>query len=143
MEFTAREQIIEVINKLFNYTDYQEWDKLQTEVFEKNVFLDMTSLGGEASEVTAIDICKAWEDGFKELDAVNHLAGNHVVTIQGNSADVFGYATATHYKASAKKGNTREFVGSYDLHLKHTTKGWRIDKLKYNLKYTSGNMMLE
>ena len=143
MEFTEREKIVEIVNKLFNYTDYQEWDKLQNEVFETNVFLDMTSLDGEASEVTSEDICNAWKEGFKDLDAVNHLAGNHVVTIKGNSAEVFAYATATHYEASAKKGHTREFVGSYDMHLNLTDRVWRIAKLKYNLKYTSGNMLLE
>ena len=44
---TTREQITEVVNKLFVYTDFKEWDKLQSEVFTENVQFDMSSLGGE------------------------------------------------------------------------------------------------
>jgi len=42
------------------------------------------------------------------LDAVNHLDGNYLVTLAGNTADVFAYAAATHYKTQpprAKPGN--------------------------------------
>jgi anaerobic ribonucleoside-triphosphate reductase len=44
---TTREIIIETINKLFIYTDDQEWELLQSEVFTKDVFLDMTSMEGK------------------------------------------------------------------------------------------------
>lgn len=142
-EFSVREQIIEVVNKLFIYTDYQQWQNLENEVFSNMVQLDMTSMGGTDSEISAKAICEMWDAAFKELDAVNHLGGNYLVTINGNTADVFAYATATHYKKSAKKGTTREFTGSYGLHLKKTVNGWRIDRMKYNLKYASGNLDLK
>jgi hypothetical protein len=32
--FTTREQIIEMANKLFEYTDNQHWQKLQDKVFQ-------------------------------------------------------------------------------------------------------------
>ena len=140
--FTEREQIIEIINKLFIYTDYREWSKLQEEVLTGYIYFDMSSLGNEASERTAKSICESWDEGFKGLDAVNHLAGNFLITINDDQADVFAYATATHFKNSATKGKTREFVGSYDLHLVNTSVGWRIDKFRYNLKYMNGNLEL-
>ncbi len=140
MNHTEREEIIEIVNKLFIYTDYQEWEKLQNEVFTPNVFLDMSSLVAEATTLTSQEICSNWKTGFEGLDAVNHLAGNYLVTITDKEADVFAYATATHFKESATNGKIREFVGSYDLHLVKTENGWRIDKFKYNLKYAIGNM---
>ena len=141
---TVRETIIETVNKLFIYTDYQNWEGLINEVFTKNVHLDMTSLGGEASDTTASNICAMWEEGFKDLDAVNHLSGNYLIEITSEKeAKVFAYATATHFKASASNGTTREFVGSYDILLELTKKSWRIFSLKYNLKYMSGNATLE
>lgn len=143
MKFTVREEIIETVNKLFVYTDDQEWDKLQEEVFTKEVFLDMSSLGLEAANTTSKEICNNWKQGFSELDAVNHLAGNHLVNIlSDDTAEVFAYATATHYKASAKNGKTREFVGSYNFNVVKTNNGWRISKFKYNLKYINGNTEL-
>lgn len=140
--FTLREQIVEVINKLFVYTDHQQWDKLQKEVFTETVFFDMSSLGGDVGEKTAHGICEEWAEGFKDLDAVQHLAGNYLVTVNTDSVDVFAYATATHYKESATRGKTRDFVGSYNLHLVHKDKSWKINRFKYQLKYVIGNVDL-
>ena len=141
---TEREKIVETVNKLFIYTDEQNWDGLQEEVFTVTVFLDMTSMGGTDSNVTSAAICDMWNEGFKDLDAVNHLAGNYLVNVVSDqTADVFAYATATHYKEAAKNGTTREFVGPYDLKLSNTAMGWRIYSMKYNLKYSQGNMLLE
>lgn len=139
---TIREQIIETVHKLFIFTDSREWNKLQDEVFTESVFFDMSSLGNEAKMSSAKSICETWEAGFAELTAVNHLAGNLLVSVKDEQADVFAYATATHYKSSATMGKTREFVGTYDLHFALTDKGWRIDKFKYNLKYMNGNLEL-
>jgi hypothetical protein len=141
--FTPRENIIETVNRLFVYTDEQKWDKLQEEVFTEEVLFDMSSLGGESKTTTAKEICEGWAEGFKGLDAVNHLSGNYVVDLKGHYADVLAYATATHYKEAATQGKIREFVGTYELHLLQTDAGWRIDKFKYNLKYMNGNVELE
>ena len=137
--FSEREQIVEVVNKLFIYTDYQKWDKLLNEVFTGNILFDMSSLGQEIKTIPAKEVCEIWQKGFEGLDSVNHLAGNYLVTINGETADVFAYATATHYKNSAIQGKTREFIGSYDLHLMKVVQGWRIDVFKYNLKFMNGN----
>lgn len=139
---TIREQIIETVHRLFIYTDTRDWNKLQNEVFTESVLFDMSSLGSEAKITSAKSICETWESGFAGLTSVNHLAGNLLVSIKDNQADVFAYATATHYKSSATMGKTREFIGTYDLHLIQTDKGWRIDKFKYNLKFMNGNLEL-
>jgi hypothetical protein len=138
-----KEDIIEIVNKLFVYTDNKEWDKLQKEVFTDIVDFDMTSLGGDVSKKTSRQICEEWDKGFEGLDAINHLAGNHIIDIHNSSADVFVYATATHYKNVAVNGKTREFVGSYNLHLVKTGDIWKIDRFKYNLKYATGNLDLK
>lgn len=141
--FTTREQIIEIVNKLFVFTDHRKWSKLQDEVFTKEIMFDMTSLGGEARNMPASEVCETWQKGFEGIDSVNHLAGNYLVTVNNDAtADVFAYATATHYKAAAINGKTRTFVGTYDLHLVLTTNGWRMSTFKYNLSYVDGNMDL-
>lgn len=141
--YSTRDEIVEVVNKLFVYTDMQEWEKLQNEVFTEEVFFDMSSLGGEKAEKTSKEICDIWQKGFEGIDSVNHLAGNFIIHINDATAAVFAYATATHYKEAAKHGKTREFTGTYDLNLmKHGT-GWRIYGFKYNLKYRTGNLELE
>jgi len=141
---TTRETIIEIINRLFVYVDSQQWEILQSEVLSASLFVDMSSVGGEATDLAAKEVCKMWQDGLIGIDSVNHLAGNYLVDIiSENEANVFAYATATHYKKSAKKGKTREFVGSYDLKLRNPGQGWRIYSITYNLKFVSGNIELE
>jgi hypothetical protein len=143
-QFTPREQIIETVSKLFLYTDNQEWRKLQDEVFTSEIEFDMTSLGAEKIEhVQAREICYRWEKAFEELDAVHHQAGTYVVDIVGNEAQVSAYSIASHYRAAAKKGQTREYVGRYDLHLVRNQGRWRIDRFRYNLRYSTGNLTLE
>ena len=143
-QLTLREQIVETVNKLFVYTDNREWIKLQDQVFTASVEVNMVSMGAKAPEqVSSREICHRWEKSFEELDAVHHQAGNYIVDIDGDEANVYAYSIATHYKESAKKEKIREFVGSYDLHIIKTAVGWRIDRFKYDLKYNTGNMTLE
>ena len=139
---SIREEIVETVNKLFVYTDNHEWTKLLNEVFVHEVDFDMSSIGGEKKEITSKAICELWKNGFKDIDAINHLAGNYIVNLQDATATVFAYATATHYKKSATQGKTREFVGTYDIGLLKQSIGWRIYKFKYSLKYATGNMDL-
>ena len=140
---SIRDEIIEVVNRLFIYTDDQNWDSLQNEVFAEKLIFDMSSVNGESGELTAKSICEAWAKGFVGIDAINHLAGNYLVEVNDNQAKVFAYATATHFKANASKGKTREFVGTYNIQLVKETNGWRIIYFKYNLKYANGNLNLE
>ena len=139
---TVREEIVELVNKLFIYTDEQNWDGLKTEVFAEEVHLDMTSLGGEASDTTAQAICDMWKAGFEGIDSINHLAGNYLIDIDDKNITAFAYATATHYKESAKNGKTREFVGTYEIKITGDSDNWRIHFMKYNLKYMTGNLDL-
>jgi hypothetical protein len=142
MKFSVRDEIIEVVNKLFVYTDGQDWNKLIQEVFSDKINFDMSSLGGDQSILTSEAICEIWRNGFMGIDSVNHLAGNYIVQINDTNASVFAYATATHFKATATKGKTREFIGTYNIDFSLHKNGWRIVGFKYNLKYVNGNIDL-
>lgn len=141
--FSTRDQLIELANKLFIYTDERNWSLLKTEVFHERVDFNMSSLGGPVRQMTATEICDMWKEGFEGIDAINHLAGNYLVKASENEAEVFAYATATHFKESAQMGKTREFVGKYHLGMTKTQEGWRINRFTYILKYMNGNLTLE
>jgi hypothetical protein len=146
MEFKSkRDIIIELVSKLFVYTDSHEWNLLVKDVFKEEVMFDMSSLGGPAKKLRAIEICDMWKQGFEGIDHIHHQAGNFIVDMdaEGIQANIFCYAIAIHFKDSAKKGKTREYVGSYNLHASFTDLGWRLDGFKYNLKYINGNAELK
>lgn len=137
-------ELYELANKLFMYVDAQQWDKVLSEVFTEQIWFDMQSAGGgEPKNLSAKDICAMWKEGFSGLDAVHHQGGQYLIDINSTEASIFGYAVAFHYKQSAKNGNTRTFVGSYDLKAAKTNNGWRLNQFKYNLKYIDGNSTLE
>jgi len=140
-EMSDKIELTELANKVFMYTDAQQWEKLLNEVFCDEVWFDMG--GGEAKSLHAADICEMWRHGFLGLDAVHHQAGHYLVSLDHSNADIYGYAIATHYKKAATKGNTRTYTGSYDLKATRTDKGWRLSQFKYNLKYIDGNASLE
>ena len=139
------DELIELANKLFIYTDYQQWDKLLSEVFTEEVWFDMSSLGaGDPKNFSAIEICNMWKSGFAGIDAVHHQSGNFLVKFPSDdTADIFCYAIALHYKKDATQGKTREFVGSYDLKAVYTDIGWRLKSFRYNVKFVNGNAELK
>jgi hypothetical protein len=139
--FTEREHIVELCNKLFIYTDQRHWNKLLEDVFTPEVHFDMSSAGGEkAKTVSAAAICDGWKNSLKDLDAIHHQAGNYLITIGEHGADIFCYAIASHFKADAGHGLTRNYSGSYHLHATYTPRGWRLDGFKYHLKFATGNL---
>lgn len=139
-----RLELQELANKLFMYTDAQQWEKLEKEVFTEKVWLDMQSAGGGAPGlVPAADICAGWKQGFTGLDAVHHQAGHYLIDITEGEATIFAYAIAYHYRTAAKNGTTRCFVGSYDLGAERLEHGWRLNSFRYHLKFIDGNTALQ
>jgi len=137
-------ELTELANKLYMYCDLQQWQKMLDEVFTEKINFDVSNAGGDAASVMyAKDVCELWRQGFTGLDAVHHQAGHYLITVKNDDADIYAYAVATHFKKQAKKGNTRTFVGSYDLKAIRTGSGWRLTQFKYNLKYLEGNATME
>jgi hypothetical protein len=139
----AKEDVKEVVNRLFISTDNRDWDAVK-EVFAPEVLFDMTSMvGGKPVTMTAADIVAAWDKGLKPLKAIHHQTGNYIINVNQNTADVFCYGIASHYLPNKTNRNTRIFVGSYNFHLVNNGANWQIDQFKFNLKYIDGNPNLE
>ena len=140
--FSSRDQIVEVVNKFFVYTDEREWEKLQHHVFTKHVLFDMSVIAGEKMHTSALQICEILKANFEDIDAINQLASNHLIEFNEDEdqATVIVYVTATHFKRAALNGKTRTFVGSYNLHLVMEGNAWKISELKYTLKFATGNV---
>ncbi|WP_107657656.1 nuclear transport factor 2 family protein [Nocardia suismassiliense] len=130
--------IVDVITRLFVYTDQGRWDDLATAVFTPKVDFD-GGFGGPAGERAAADIVEDWRVGLAELDEVHHQSGNHLIELAGDTATVHADAIAVHVKNSATNGKTRTFVGSYVLGTERTPDGWRVNRFHYHLKVVDGN----
>jgi len=137
--YLHQQELSQLANKLFMFTDAQQWQKLLDEVFVEEIWFDMSSIGaGQPKNIKAKALCEMWRQGFVGLDAVHHQAGHYIIEVNQINALIFGYAVAFHYKKSALNGKTRSFVGSYDLAAIRTDRGWRLSSFKYNLKFIDG-----
>ena len=80
-----------------------------------------------------------WDQGLRPLQAVHQQAGNYRVEVEGDTAHVFCYGIASHYRPTRSGQNTRTFVGSYDFQLMIQKDQWRITAFQFTLKYIDGN----
>ncbi|MBT8378485.1 MAG: nuclear transport factor 2 family protein [Ignavibacteria bacterium] len=142
-KIVEKDRIKEVINNLFIFTDNSDWAAVE-KCFAEKVHFDMTSMGAESTiELEPKQITDMWDDGLKNLDAVHHQTGNFKIDVSKEKAVVFCYGIASHFKKTASDKNTRTFVGSYNFHLIKNGDDWKVDSLKFNLKYVEGNLSLE
>lgn len=146
-DLVDREQVVACITALFLATDARDWGAVEA-CFAESVRFDMSSVGGgPAAPTSPSAIAAGWRDGLAGVEAIHHQAGNFVVRLAGDRASASCYGIAYHYRARRDGRNTRVFVGSYDFELARAgdgaPAGWRIDAMRFVLKFLDGNAALE
>ena len=137
-----RQAIQSVVTQVFVATDNRDWENVEA-AFNNQVLLDYTSMaGGEPSRLTPIQITDGWKTILPGFDHTHHALSNFSVSISDNEATVTHYGNADHYIDLKNAEDVWTVVGTYNHHLIKTTTGWKIDRMKFNLKYMDGNMDL-
>jgi hypothetical protein len=138
-----KDAVITAVNGLFRSVDEKNWPAAKA-CLAPRVSVDFTSVtGGEPQDTTDAAIVEGWRESLSHLEAVHHQAGNYEVEVHGEEAAASCYGTAFHYLPNDTGASTRTFVGTYDIHLQKQRGSWRIDGLRYNLKFQDGNTDLE
>ena len=138
-----KDAVITTVNCLFRSVDEKDWPQAES-CLAPRVLLDVTSLaGGEPEETTGAAMVDGWRESLSHLDAIHHQAGNYEVEVHGEEAEASVYGIAYHFLPNDTGRNVRTFVGTYDIHLRKHGGSWRIDRLRYNLKFLDGNTDLE
>lgn len=141
-DLVERSRITEVINSLFVSTDRRDWVSVRA-CFASEVLFDMSALGAGAPVRTSPEaIAAGWEAGLKPIEHIHHQSGNLSIHSDGPQATASCYAIAYHHRRTQSGRNMRVFVGSYDFHLVLDGQ-WKIDLLRFNLKFIDGNAALE
>jgi hypothetical protein len=135
------ETINQVVSELFVASDNRNWEKVEV-IFADEVELDYSSMNGNPAVVLSPkQITDAWKTILPGFTATHHQLGNFITKVNGETAEVYCYGTATHY-LEHEAGNIWTVVGSYNLELKKVDNGWRVTKMKLNFKYQDGNTQL-
>ena len=124
--------------ELFVATDQREWTRVRR-LFADVLQVDLSSVGGAVGTVSADDLVAAWEQGLAPLDAVHHQIGNLRSTIHEDDAHVACHGIAYHYRRNPLGEDTRTFVGTYDIGLRDSPRGWHIHTLRFQLRFMEGN----
>ncbi|WP_131738918.1 nuclear transport factor 2 family protein [Actinomadura roseirufa] len=136
-----RLDIIEVCTRMAWHADQREWERLR-EIFTESVALDYTSLnGGEPITIGAEQIGGAWKAGLGGYDATQHILGNHLVTLDGDTAVCTAVFQATHRLANPFGSPLWTLGGTYRFDLVRDG-GWRIRGLVMTVTWADGNQNL-
>jgi len=138
-EYEEREKIIAAYMNIFLCCDAHEWDKCRTTMVEEPL-VDYSSLNGlPPAKIKATTLMENWKNFLPKFKATMHFCTNHVVHITKDTATGFCYGHAIHYLPDAPGGDCWEVYGTYDFNLVKTPAGWKVESVKYNLKYQCGN----
>ena len=137
-----KSKIQSVVTQVFVATDNQDWGNVEAS-FSDQVLLDYTSMaGGEPVELAPTQITDSWKTILPGFDHTHHALSNFNITINDSEATVTHYGNADHFIDLNDAEDIWQVVGTYDHHLVKTKSGWKIDRMKFNLKYMDGNMDL-
>lgn len=119
--------------------DRRDWAAFP-KVFAEEVDLDYTSLnGGEPLRLPRQSLLDGWTVALGGLDATQHLVSNHLVTLNGDTAECTASVLATHILANDQGDPIWTVGGHYLYNLVRTEDGWRISGLTMTADWTSGN----
>jgi len=133
-------QIVHLINTLFLSIDEKEWENVK-DCFAPDVKFDISKISGHQEEILSPDkIVEQWKNDLKNIDAVHHQTGNYTVTLAGIRAEIACTGYSIQYRANGQGGgNTLTHYGSYHFHMIRGLEEWKIDKLKFQVKFYDGN----
>jgi hypothetical protein len=133
-----RAAAIDVTSRMGLFTDRKDWAAL-TGVFAPKVTADYTSLrGGEPAVVSGADLVAGWKDSLGHLDVTQHLLTNHLVTVDGDTAEVLASFQATHV-ADPADGRRWVLGGDYRFELTRSPQGWLISALTMTARWQTGD----
>jgi hypothetical protein len=135
-----RLDIIELISKLSINLDARDWGAVRG-LFTDEVYSDRTSLfGGEPVTLGADEFVEGWRQSLDNLDAVNHLVANHVITLEGDKAKCAANMQGVHVFHNPSGDDMWNVGGRHDYQLQRTAAGWRIAGLTFTISWATGNM---
>ncbi|HEY3002623.1 MAG TPA: nuclear transport factor 2 family protein [Kribbellaceae bacterium] len=130
-----KQEIAEVCYRYGIAIDNRDWATLATCFTpDANAFLgDLApSQGYQAIE----DACRST---VTPLTATQHLIGNVIVTLNGDTAQSVCYLQAQHVKAGTEGGEKFIFAGRYRDQFVRTGDGWKIRERRLEAMWTDGN----
>jgi hypothetical protein len=130
--------VSDVLHTYCRAIDTRDWALLET-VFAADMAADFRSFAGR-EVVRGRD---AWLAAIRKtiagLSATQHLTGNHVIAVAGDTATLRADLQAVHILQNERGDGEYTVGGWYDIELARTADGWRITFYKLTISWARGN----
>ncbi len=131
-----RLDVIEACDRFGWYADRRDWTAM-TALLAEQVRLDYSALhGGDAVTVTGAAAVAGWAAEFAAFATTQHLIGNHLVGVDGDTAVCACQVLATHLPADG--GTPWVLGGHYRMELRRTGTRWRITAVTLTPDWQTG-----
>jgi hypothetical protein len=132
----------DVVMQVAHFIDGRRFVALRR-LYADEVETDYTSLcGGTPQRTQADPLMALWETRLGPLDATQHLLGPIAVARDGERATAECHVRAYHVLEGAPSGDEWMIAGHYVFELARDGDRWRIDKMKLETFYQTGNRRL-
>ena len=140
-ELSDVREIIDVMNQYTTALDTRNWEMLEASMAPDGQadFGNLAGVGILDSPQALVDLCRR---SLQDLRATQHLQGNYVVTVDGDTAQASCYLQANHFQEGLPGGDTFVVWGKYRDDFVRTEDGWRIKKRYLDTVSAGGNMNL-
>ena len=138
-ELSDVREIIDVMNQYTTALDTRNWDLLEA-VMAPDGQADFGNLAGVGildSPQALVDLCRR---SLQDLRATQHLQGNYVVEVNGDTAKASCYLQANHFQEGLPGGETFVAWCKYRDDFVRTADGWKIKKRYLDTISTAGNI---
>lgn len=134
---TEKTGIQTVAERLFSATDQRDWENVKSTMTD-SVYVDYTSLGGEAGFKTPETIVNGWQQLLPGFDRTVHQIHNFAIWIAGNRATATFDGIAVHY---LENRDWTVFVG-YDTEYIKENGAWKLARIDASLYDQAGDISL-
>ncbi|MFE9319958.1 nuclear transport factor 2 family protein [Nocardia sp. NPDC052278] len=135
-ELTDRAGILDTVVAYATALDTKDWETLAA-LFTDDARWEYSATSERLDGPTAI--VARISTSLEQLDATQHLNGNHVITLHQDEAEHTCYYHAQHIRRGLPGGENFLAGGSYHDRLRRTTNGWRFVSRKLSSSWTDGN----
>ena len=138
-ELSDVREIIDVMNQYTTALDTRNWEMLEATMAPDGQadFGNLAGVGVLDSPKALVDLCRR---SLQDLRATQHLQGNFMVTVDGDTAQASCYLQANHFQEGLPGGDTFVVWGRYRDDFVRTENGWKIKKRYLDTTSAGGNM---
>jgi hypothetical protein len=138
-ELSDVREIIDVINQYTTALDTRNWEMLEATMAPDGQadFGNLAGVGILDSPQALVELCR---NSLKDLRATQHLQGNYVVAVNGDTAQASCYLQANHFQEGLPGGDVFSVWGKYRDDFVRTANGWKIKKRYLDTIHAAGNM---